>query len=115
MIRTIAIPIFGNRVSSRLDCSESFLLFAIEDGKIVQRQEIRWTNANVLQKIHLLLQEGVSILICGGLTETCERLLRENSIEVIPWIRGEIEEVVSRFLEGTLYTIVPGEHNARFS
>ena len=92
MIRKIAIPIFGNRVSSRLDCSESFLLIAIDDGRIIERREMRWTSASILERRHLLLEEGVGILICGGLTETCAQLLRDSNIEVITCILGEVEE-----------------------
>ncbi len=113
MTRKIAIPIFGNRVSSRLDCSESFLLITIDDGTIIERREMRWTSASILERRHVLLEEGVSVLICGGLTDTCAHLLRDSNIEVIPWIRGEVEDVLLRFLRGTLYTVVVREKNGR--
>ena len=113
MIRTLAIPIFGNRVSSRLDCSENILLVAVDDGKIVQRREMRWTKAGISERIHQLIDEGVCILICGGLTNTCAQLLRESSIEVIPWVRGEVEDVILRFLQGTLSPTVSRENSRR--
>jgi predicted Fe-Mo cluster-binding NifX family protein len=113
MNRTLAIPIFGNRVSSRLDCSESILLVAVDDGKIVQRYEMRWTKASITERIHLLVDEGVCILICGGLTDACVRLLRERSIEVIPWVRGEVEDVILRFIQGTLSPTVSRESTRR--
>lgn len=102
MIQKIAIPVFGNRVSSRLDCAESILLVSIEDGKIVRRQETQWTHVNPLAKIRMLVQEGVEVLICGGLTETCANMLHDTDIEVIPWVRGEVEQVLVQFTEGTL-------------
>jgi predicted Fe-Mo cluster-binding NifX family protein len=104
MRQTIAMPVFRNRISSRFDCAESILIVEIHGGTIVRRQEIRWTHAGILERIHILLQEGVGILICGGLTETCGLLLQDDNIEVIPWIRGEIDEVLSRFMQGTLRT-----------
>jgi predicted Fe-Mo cluster-binding NifX family protein len=100
----LAIPVFGNRVSSRLDCSESILLVNIEDDVIIRRQETRWTSVNLLEKIRLLVQEEVAVLICGGLTETCANMLHDTGIEVIPWVRGETEEVLVRFMQGTLRT-----------
>jgi predicted Fe-Mo cluster-binding NifX family protein len=102
MIQTIAIPVFGNRVSSRLDCSESVLLVTIEDGSVVRRQETRWTHVIPLEKIRLLVQEGVDVLICGGLTETCANMLHDTDIEVIPWVRGEIVQILFQFTEGKL-------------
>jgi predicted Fe-Mo cluster-binding NifX family protein len=113
MIRTLAIPIFGNRVSSRLDCSESILFVAVDDGQIVQRHEMRWAKASVPERIHLLIDEGVRILICGGLTDMCAQLLRESSIEVIPWVRGEVEDVILRFVQGTLSPTVSRENDRR--
>jgi predicted Fe-Mo cluster-binding NifX family protein len=102
MIQKIAIPVFGSRVSSRLDCSECVLLVTIEDGNVVRRQETRWMHVNPLEKIRLLLQEGVDVLICGGLTETCANMLHDTTIEVIPWVRGEVEQILFQFTEGTL-------------
>lgn len=102
MIHKIAIPVFGHRVSSRLDCSESILLVSVDDGTILRRQETRWQHLNSLERVQLLLQEGVEVLICGGLTETCARMLQDTGIEVTAWVRGEVEEVLFQYLLGTL-------------
>ncbi len=111
MIHKVALPVFGNRVSSRLDCSESILLVSIEDGTIIRRQETRWTHVNPLEKIRLLVQEGVEVLICGGLTETCANMLHDTDMQVVPWVRGEIEEVLFQFMEGTLRTTASQQNN----
>jgi predicted Fe-Mo cluster-binding NifX family protein len=104
MTRKVAIPVFGSRVSSRLDCSESVLLLIIDDGTVLRRQETRWSHVNALEKIRLLVHEGVEVLICGGLTETCANMLHDTGIEVIPWVRGESEEVLTRYMHGALQT-----------
>lgn len=111
MQHKVAIPVFGNRVSSRLDCSESVLFVSIEDGMIVRRQETRWTHVNQLTKIRLLVQEGVEVLICGGLTETCANMLDETAIKVVPWVRGEIEDVLFQFMQGTLRATASQQNN----
>ena len=102
MRQKLAIPVFGNRISSRLDCSESILLVTVDNGTILQRQEMLWTHGSILERIHVLLEEGVAILICGGLTDTCAEILRDSNIHVIPWIRGDVEDVLTRFIHGTL-------------
>jgi predicted Fe-Mo cluster-binding NifX family protein len=104
MTQKIAIPVFGNRVSSRLDCSESVLLVNIEEGVILRRQEMRWSHDSTLEKIRCMIQEGVQVLICGGLTETCARMLHDTGLEVIPWVRGEIEDVLRQYMQGALHT-----------
>lgn len=104
-----AIPVFENRVSSRLDCSESILLVSIEEGKIIQRQEIHLPHVKPLEKVQLLVHEGVRVLICGGLTEAHSNMLYGSGIKVIPWVRGEIEDVLTRFVRGTLSNTQEGE------
>jgi len=111
MIQKIAIPVFGTRVSSRLDCSESVLLVSIENGSIVRREETFWPHFNPLEKVRLLVHEGVNVLICGGLTETCANMLHDTTIEVIPWICGEVEQVLVQFTQGTLQPTTSQPHN----
>jgi len=99
-MKTIAIPIFGSRISNRLDSSENVLLVAIEDGAIKKRESYYWALANPLEKIDMLRQFGVDVLICDGITEFCSNQLANNPIQVIPWVSGETEEVLAHYLEG---------------
>ena len=92
---TLAISTFGDRVSARLDCAESILLVTIEDGTVVQRVSI---NIPASRKRQTLEQLGVQVLICGGLTSRCIAMLRGSKIKVIPWVQGDVEEVLSHFL-----------------
>jgi predicted Fe-Mo cluster-binding NifX family protein len=112
----IAIPVFGSRVSSRLDCAESILLVTLESGTIRERREIHLVETTPMEKIRLLKRERVSVLICGGLTEICESLLHETAITVVPWIRGEVDEVLLQFTRGRLTKDTParkkGFHDA---
>lgn len=107
MIQNIAVSVFGNRVSSRFDCSDNVLLVTLDNGEVVQRQEIRWVHVNTLEKIRLLAQEGVSLLICGGLTETYSNLLHDSGIQVVSWVRGEVDDVLFQFQQGRLQTKAP--------
>lgn len=108
MIQTIAIPIFGTRVSSRLDCSESVLIAITEARSVLRRHEMRWNDIDVPERVHRLGVEDVDILICGGLTSTCAHLLQKSKIQVIPWVRGNVEEVLMSFLHGNLHNTVEG-------
>jgi predicted Fe-Mo cluster-binding NifX family protein len=110
MLRTLAIPIFGTRVSSRLDCSDSVLIVTVDAGIVVRRHEMRWTDASIPERVHRLVVEDVCILICGGLSNICAHLLKDNNIQVIPWVRGNAEEVLLEFLLGTLHTVTEEEH-----
>jgi len=99
---TIVIPIFENRISNRLDCSDNILLISIENGSVNKRQTFYWAPAKPLEKINLLLHLKVNVLICDGITEFYSSQLKNTPIQVIPWISGEVDEVLARYLDGKL-------------
>ena len=99
-MNVIAIPIFGKRVSARLDCAERFLLVTLENGVILNRKEIHLLEYSPMEKVLVLIHAGTEVLVCGGLTKSCEEMLRGTGIRVIPWIRGEVDEVLSMLLDG---------------
>jgi len=101
-MNTIAITVFGTRVSSRLDCAEGVLLVTVEDGAVKKRDQVRLVQTNPLEKINTLLLLGIDVLICGGVPELYANKLRDSGVRVISWVRGEAEEVLSQFLAGTL-------------
>ena len=101
-MKTIAITVFGTRVSTRLDCAQGVLLVTIEDSVIRKREWMRLVQTNPLEKINTLLQLGIDVLICGGVPEIYANKLRDSGVQVISWISGESEEVLSRFLAGRL-------------
>ena len=92
---TLAIATFHERVSARLDCSETILLVTINDGEVVQRVSMT-IPANDKRKT--LEHLGVQVLICGGLTSRCVAMLRGSSIRVLPWVQGDVEDVLADFL-----------------
>jgi predicted Fe-Mo cluster-binding NifX family protein len=97
--KTLAITTFGDRVSPRLDCAESALLVTLEEGEIVGYASVRLVQSNPLQKIDLLVRLGVDALICGGLTEACAQKLETTDIVLMPWARGEVDDVLLEFLD----------------
>ena len=98
----IAIPIFGSRVSPRFDCAVHLLFLTLENGKIVSQEEISMIPWNPLQRIEKLKELQVQTLICGGIDGNSERMLQNYSIQVIPWIFGEITDALDAFLKGKL-------------
>lgn len=101
----VAIPTFNSRVSPRFDFAGKVLIATIENGKVVDREQFSLTNLNTIRRSSLLREQGVSVVICGGISNFSVRLLSENGIEVIPLVAGEIEDVLEQFVLGDL--VVP--------
>jgi len=99
---TVAIPVFGTRISSRIDCAESFLLVLLDDKTIKKRKTVHLITENYLERINMLIKLGPDVVICGGLWETCANKLKASEVHVIPWVQGEVDDVLSEYLNGDL-------------
>lgn len=97
---TIALSIFRDRITSRLDSGDNILLLSVENGHIISRKTIRIIPSSLLDKIYQIIELNPDVLICGGLKQFCTNKLNNASIRVIPWIKGDAEEVLMQFLNG---------------
>ena len=100
----VAIPTFNSRVSPRFDFAAKVLIATIENGTVVDREYFSLTNLNTIRRSSLLREQGVAVVICGGISNFSVRLLSENGIKVIPMVAGELEDVLEQFAIGHLVT-----------
>ena len=101
-MKKIALSVFRDRISSRLDAADKILLLTLENEQINNRKPVRIIPSSPLDKMHQIIQLNPDVLICGGLTQLCDSKLKNSSITVIPWIKGNTEEVLKQFIEGKL-------------
>jgi predicted Fe-Mo cluster-binding NifX family protein len=111
LTRKIAVAVYQDRISSRLDCSENILLLTFVQGKIVGRQQMRLLYSDPMDRIRLLVREEVQLVICGGITRTYASMLHDANIEVIPWVQGRVDEVLREFVAGTLQRPTSRRHH----
>ena len=101
-MKTILIPVFNERISSRLDCTEYFLLIKIKDKIIQNRETIKIITKNQLEKLNVILSMKPDTVICNGLTEFFENGFLKNNIELISSVYGLVEERLNEYLDGKL-------------
>jgi predicted Fe-Mo cluster-binding NifX family protein len=102
----IAIPLFNSRVSPRFDFAAKLLVVTIVDGKITDRQEFSLANLNPIKRTSLLHELRVQLMLCGGISCFAERFIKAYGIEVIPLVQGEVEEVLTLFVNGNLSSAI---------
>jgi predicted Fe-Mo cluster-binding NifX family protein len=98
----LAIPVSGGRVSTAFDFSRRLLLLEYEDGREVSRAELVLEEENPLSRARRLQTLGVKVLICGAISWTLAEHLVSSGIDVIPFVGGEVEEVLIAYLAGQL-------------
>ncbi len=98
-MKIIALSVFGDRISSRLDVAEKVMIVKVENNSVKTKELRLLDNMDTLKKLDALVLLNPDILICGGITELCKRKLSNNKIKVISWVQGDIEHVLNLYLE----------------
>lgn len=96
----VAITVWGNRISPVFDSAQTLLVAEIQNNQVVDRK-IQLFQATMFNRSLRLLEElNVRVLICGALCEGPVRLLESHDIEVIPFVTGEAEEILTCYVQG---------------
>ncbi|HIC90462.1 MAG TPA: hypothetical protein EYP21_00045 [Syntrophaceae bacterium] len=104
----LAIPIFGSRVSPRFDCSQKILLVDVQNGVVVNKNEVDTSHWHPLSHIGRLYDLKPDIVICGNICTRDYYGLSNHGIRIIPSVFGQVEEIIRLFLKGNLITGGPG-------
>ena len=100
----IAMPKNEEVINQHFGKSKSFQIVTIEDSKVTETKEL---SAEKLQHNHgglagLLKEEGVNLIITGGIGQGALDSLKEENFEVIRGISGKIEDIINSYLNGEL-------------
>jgi len=101
-MKTILIPVFNKRISSRLDCTENFQLIKVDNDSVKSIETVKHLAKNQLDELNFILSIKPDTIICNGITDFYTNEFSKNRISVIPWVHGQLEEVVQNFLTGKL-------------
>jgi predicted Fe-Mo cluster-binding NifX family protein len=80
-------------------------VFTVEDGRVIDQVDYPLRSRDPFDRVRLLRDRGVAVLICGGMQDIYETSLRGVGLEVISWVAGPVEELLDLYLRGRL---VPG-------
>lgn len=103
----VAIARTGETVAPCLEYSATMAIFTIEGGSITDQLDFPLRSRDPFDRVRLLRDQDVDTVICGGIMEKYEDLLKASRIQVISWVSGPVEQLLNLFLRGQL---VPGSH-----
>lgn len=101
----VAMPRLGTSVAPCFEYSATFAVFTIEEGEVLSQVDFPLQSREPLDRVRLLRDQEIDMVICGGVGEKYEALLRASGIQVISWVTGTVEDLLRMFLRGQL---VPG-------
>lgn len=100
----IALPNVDNMVNPHFGTSKSFVIVTVEDKAIKNTTEISTAElAHQHESLaNLLVENGVSVVITGGIGGGAIVGLENCGLKVIKGAVGEYKAVVEKYIEGTL-------------
>jgi predicted Fe-Mo cluster-binding NifX family protein len=98
----VAIPRHGEEVTPCFEYTDGITIYEIHKNRVVAQTDFTLRSREELDRVRLLKDQGVSVLICSGIQAAHEDLLTTSGIQVISWVSGKANEVLLLFLENTL-------------
>ena len=98
----IAISIWNGFVANVFDFADQLLIVDVEDQAEVGRSEVQLGQQAIQKRASLLTKLNVDVLICGGISQSLASMLAASNIEVIPFVTGQVDEVLNAYLSNQL-------------
>ena len=97
----IAVPIWNGNVSPVLDTAERLIVFEVEEGVVLSRDEIFIGKSGIQDKAKVIA-ENARILICGALSNQFSSFLSLYGVDVYPWVMGNPENLIKVLADGKI-------------
>ena len=98
----LAIPICDSLVATVADFAQVLMLVDYENKVEIRRKVVDFHRQIVPARVSVLDDNGVNTLICGAISRPFATMVIHCGIELIPFISGNVEEVMNAYLAGDL-------------
>ena len=92
----------GESVAPCFEYSATIAIYKVEDGRVVDQFDFPIRSREPLDRVRLLKNQQVDTIICGGVQDVFEDLLRANGFQLISWVTGPVEDLMALYLRGQL-------------
>jgi predicted Fe-Mo cluster-binding NifX family protein len=82
-------------------------IYSVEEGRVVDQIDFPIRSREPLDRVRLLRDQQVDTIICGGVQDVFEDLLRASGVSLVSWVTGNIDDLLADYLHGRLK---PGCH-----
>ena len=98
----IAVTYDNGNIFQHFGKTENFKVYEVEDNQVVSSEVIGSNGTGHGALAGLLSEQGVDVLICGGIGGGAKMALAQKNISVFGGVTGETRKVVEDYLAGTL-------------
>jgi len=98
-----AFSSWNNRIAPVFDVARQVFLVEIDADRIISEIVETIPPDDFMAKAQCLAELGVSTLICGAISRSMQVLVTSYGIIVIPFVAGDLQEVVHAWLDGRIH------------
>lgn len=98
----IAVTYDNGEIFQHFGKTESFKIYNVEDNKVVSSEVISSNGTGHGALAGLLAEQGVDVLICGGIGGGAQAALTGAGIELYAGAQGNTDQAVENYLKGEL-------------
>jgi predicted Fe-Mo cluster-binding NifX family protein len=99
----ILIPIYNQDIAPRFDLATEVVILIREAGNPLPEERMMvLPQASAEQLCHLILSDGISTLICGGIEEEYFQYLSWKKVRILDSVIGPWRKAADLFMEGRL-------------
>lgn len=100
----IAVTYSNGNVFEHFGHCEEFKIYEVADGAVVSTENLVPSGSGHSAMASFLQENGVSVLICGGIGDGAKNALDSYGIEVFSGAEGSTDDAVAAYLKGELPT-----------
>ena len=97
-----AFAYWDNRIAPVFDTAVQVHLVETEAGRIIGETQVTLPEDLPVQKTLRLLAIGITTLVCGAISKPMSELLVAYGIQVVPFVAGDLREVIRAWLHDNL-------------
>lgn len=93
---------WDNRIAPVFDVARRIRVVESDDGRVVREAEALLEDGSLVRRAINLSQLGIATLVCGAISRPLREMILSNGIEVIPFIAGDLGDVIRAWRDGEL-------------
>jgi predicted Fe-Mo cluster-binding NifX family protein len=97
-----AFAAWDNRIAPVFDVVRQIHLVEAEAGQVVSETQELLADDLPVQKALRLAELGIGTLVCGAISRALQEMIAANGIRIIPFVAGDLREVIQAWLTGGL-------------
>jgi len=98
----VAVAHWNGRIAPVFDTARQVHIIEADQGRVLRERQATLPEDPIVQKALRLVALDVDTLVCGAISRPLQEMIAAYGIQVIPFVAGDLHQVMQAFLRGNL-------------